>query len=155
MRNLLLALLAGCSGSTHETADAARVDSPAADAASMMFGAKIDFATGANPTFVAIGDLDGDGKPDLVTANTNSTTVSVLLNTTTGATPSFAAKVDFTTNIAPAAVAIGDLNGDGKPDLAVANVGANTVSVLLNTTETGAATPTFAAAVDFATGSSP
>jgi len=39
-------------------------------------------------------------------------------------------------------VAIGDFNGDGKPDLAVANQGSTSVSVLLNTTAAGAATPT-------------
>ncbi|WP_458420801.1 FG-GAP repeat domain-containing protein, partial [Pseudomonas aeruginosa] len=34
---------------------------------------------------------------------------------------SFAAKVDFTTGSGPVSVAIGDIDGDGKPDLAVAN----------------------------------
>ena len=49
--------------------------------------------------------------------------MSVLLNTTApgAATPSFAAKQDFTTGSGPFSVALGDLNGDGKPDLAVAN----------------------------------
>jgi hypothetical protein len=106
---------------------------------------------------VAIGDVNGDGEPDVVVANESDSTVSVLLNTTaTGSnTPSFAAKVDFPTGTSPYSVAIADLNGDGKPDLAVANVGTSTVSVLLNTTATGATTPSFAAKVDFPTGAAP
>ena len=44
--------------------------------------AKTDFATGSQPEFVTTADLNGDGKPDLIVANTNSNTVSVLLNTT-------------------------------------------------------------------------
>ena len=49
-------------------------------------------------------------------------------------------------------MAAADLNGDGKPDLIVANYGSSTVSVLLNTTAPGAATPSFAAQQTFATG---
>ena len=74
----------------------------------------------------------------------------------TGAAPlSFTAKQDFATGTAPRSVTVGDLNGDGKLDLAVANQNSSTVSVLLNTTAPGAAIPTFAAKQDFATGSGP
>src|SRR6266704_608224 len=45
--------------------------------------------------------------------------------------PMFAAKVDYGTGSSPYSVAIGDVSGDGKPDLAVANYSSNTVSVLL------------------------
>jgi hypothetical protein len=109
------------------------------------------------PRSVAIGDLNGDGKPDLAIADYYSNSVSVLLNTTPpGATTStFAARQDFTAGTHPMSVAIGDLNGDGLPDLAVANYGASSVSVLLNTTAPGASTPTFAAKQDFAVGSGP
>ena len=86
--------------------------------------------TGRGPYSVAIGDLNGDGKPDLATANLATVTlntVSVLLNRGDG---SFQAKRDYRTGGGPYSVAIGDLNGDGKPDLATANFFANTVSVL-------------------------
>src|SRR5438067_1547326 len=65
-------------------------------------------------------------------------------------TASFGAKTDFGTGAEPISVAVGDFNGDGKLDLAVANVGSNTVSILLVT-----GTGTFGAKTDFGTGSGP
>src|SRR5439155_19195813 len=93
---------------------------------------RTDFAGGAGPRSVAIGDVNEDGILDLVVANFGSNTISVLLGTGTG---SFAAKTDLATGAGtrPFSVAIGDLNGNGQRDLAVANVNANTVSVFLNT----------------------
>ncbi len=121
------------------------------------YAAKIDFATGDGPLSVAIGDLNGDGQPELVIANEADGNVSVLLNTTTpgATTPSYAPKSDFRTGTSPSSVAIGDLNGDGQPDLAIANYGSNTVSVLLNTTTPGATAPSYAAKTDFPTGDRP
>ena len=132
------------------------LNTTAPGAATPSFAAQQDFATGFGPKSVAAGDVNGDGKLDLVVANFSANTVSVLLNTTApgAATPSFAAKQDFATGTNPYSVTVGDLNGDGKLDLVVAN-GANTVSVLLNTTTPGATTPSFAAKQDFATGSVP
>ena len=74
-------------------------------------------------------------------------------STILGQTITFNTKTDFTTGTNPLYVSIGDLNGDGKPDLAVANTGPSTVSVLLNTTSPGASTPSFSSKTDFATGS--
>ena len=76
--------------------------------------------TGSLPASVALGDLNGDGKPDLAVANYSSSTVSVLLGNGDWDF-GFGAKTDFGTGSYPYSVAIGDLNGDGKPDLAVAN----------------------------------
>jgi 6-phosphogluconolactonase (cycloisomerase 2 family) len=135
-----------------------RNNSSSGSIAAGSFAAKVDFATGDSPRSVAIGDLDGDGKPDLAVANLSSITVSVLRNTGSSgsiAAGSFAAKVDFTTGTGPTSVAIGDLDGDGKPDLAVANYNSNSVSVYRNTSSSGSiAAGSFAAKVDFTTGSS-
>ena len=123
------------------------------------FAAKVDFTTGTNPLSVTIGDLDGDGKPELVVANQGSNTVSVIRNTATFGSivsSSFSAKVDFVTGSFPYSVTIGDLDGDGKPELAVANYISTTVSVIRNTSTSGSIVPSsFAPKVDFATGTNP
>ena len=98
------------------------------------FEVKRDYPTGLSPYSVAIGDLDGDGTPDLAVAIrdddvSRSGAVSVLLNTGEGA---FGAGRVYPIRADPAAVAIGDLNGDDSADLVTANTYAGTLSVLLN-----------------------
>ncbi len=110
------------------------------------FAPEYQFATGAGPIAVALGDVNGDGKPDLALADYADNSVCVLLNTTapSAAVPTFASKKTFTTGRGPTSVVLSDLNGDGKLDLVVNNFRDKTVSVLLNTTEVGASAPTFA-----------
>src|SRR5215813_9935645 len=122
---------------------------PEAAAQTVSFGAKTDFGTGDGPSSVAVGDFNGDGKLDLAVANWgdffDGSTVSILLGTGTG---SFGTKTDFDTGDAPNSVAVGDFNGDGTLDLAVANSYSNTVSILL-----GTGTGSFGTKNDFVTGS--
>ncbi len=105
------------------------------------------FATGVNPQAVASGDLNGDGKLDLVVANSTSNTISVLLGNGDG---TFKAKVDYPTGATPEGVTVGDFNNDGKLDVAVTNSAGNTVSVLL-----GNGDGSFQPKTDFATGRKP
>ena len=94
------------------------------------FAVARNYPAGREPASVATGDLNGDGKPDLATANNAAGTASVLLNKGDG---SFRGSREYRTAFAPYSVAIGDLNGDGKPDLAIANGHpTNSVSVLVN-----------------------
>ncbi len=120
------------------------------------FASGITFPTGTPQYSLSIGDLDKDGKTDLVVSNDGINTVSVFRNTSTTGGISFAAKVEFGTGASPKSVSIGDIDGDGKPDLVVTNSGSNTVSVFRNTSTPGIINAgSFAAKIDFTTGSTP
>ena len=93
-------------------------------------------AAGFQPVKVAIADLNADGRLDLAIANLGTpdnpaaASLSVLLNNS--ASPgSFLAATNYATGERSESVSVGDLNGDGKADLAVANAGVfgNTGSV--------------------------
>jgi hypothetical protein len=72
------------------------------------------------PIGVATGDLDGDGKPDIVTSNYLGSSVSVFRNTSTNINAvSFAAKQDYNVSGPNAVfnVALADIDNDGKLDI--------------------------------------
>ncbi len=125
---------------------------------SASFAAKIDFATGAGPFGIAIADLDGDTKSDIIVANNVGGSISLLQNVSTGtiSAGSFAAKVDFTVGPGPIDPEIADLDGDGNLDIAVANFSSNYISIFKNTGLTGTiSTSSLAAKVDLTTGAAP
>jgi hypothetical protein len=82
------------------------------------FAAAQSFAVGVDPWQTAVGDFNGDGKLDLVTANQYGNSVSVLLGNGDG---TFQPAVSYGVGYNPSWVAVGDFNGDGKLDLAVAD----------------------------------
>src|SRR4030095_7825541 len=82
---------------------------------------------GTGPQSVAVGDVNGDGKQDLLTANYGSHNVRVLLGNGGG---TFQNGVDYGAGPYPFSVAVGDFNGNGRLDLVTANIGGS-VSVLL------------------------
>jgi hypothetical protein len=120
----LVAISFICAGSALALGGAART----AAGPALSFAAAKHYAIGNVPCSIAIGELNGDGKPDVVAGNCDSTTVSVLLNRGDGA---FEARRDYAAGHRPFRVEIADLNGDGKSDLLTANLD-RTISVLLN-----------------------
>ncbi|MBA8889222.1 hypothetical protein FHW12_003465 [Dokdonella fugitiva] len=114
-----------------------------AGASSVSFGPRQGFAVG-QPNFVTAADLNGDGFDDLIAVNLALDSVSVLLNATpAGGVLAFRPAQDFSVGSAPRAAAVADVNGDGKPDLLVANRDDGTLSPLLNITMPGATTVAF------------
>ena len=89
-----------------------------------------------------MGDLDNNGKPDLAVANFNSDRVSVFKNTSTSGNISYAAKTDYNAGSWTNYVAINDLDGDGKLEIAFTGddpIGtASLIHVYKNTSITGA-----------------
>jgi hypothetical protein len=105
------------------------------------------YSTGLAPVNVAVADFNGDGLPDLVTANVDAGTVSVLLGNGDG---SFKQHVDYPAGGPTVrAVATGDFNGDGVPDLVTLNPNTGNVYVLLGNGDGsfGPPTPYFAGGI--------
>jgi gliding motility-associated-like protein len=115
------------------------------------FDAKIDYPVSTFPYGIVLGDLDGDNKIDIITASANSAnTISILRNTSTSGVINFEPQVNFSTGYSAYDVAIGDLNKDGKGDLAIANANGNFVSLLTNISS-GIGNINFGTHIDFPT----
>jgi uncharacterized protein YjdB len=129
-------------------------DNTGYDASTINFEPKVEFTSGADGHDVAVGDIDGDGKADIVTVNGVSNSISVWRNTGTSGTitlASLAANVDLATQNGPTDVVLVDVDGDGKLDIAVSNNTANSISIFRNISTSGSITAgSFAARVDIA-----
>lgn len=103
-------------------------------------------------------DLNGDGNGDLVIANETTNNVSVVIGNgdgsfrKTGSGGSSIPIIDYPYGVgeSPTSIAVADLNGDGKTDIAVASNKSNSVSLL-----TGKGDGTFNAAYTVPTRNSP
>jgi len=107
------------------------------------------YASGPRPVALAASDLNGDGALDLIAANRGADTVSVYLNQG-HSEGTVRADASYPVGHDPSAIATGDVNGDGHPDVVVADAGSNDVRVLL-----GMGDGTFAPAVSYAVGNYP
>ena len=116
-------------------------------------------SVGNSPSFIAVGDFNDDGNLDLAVANYTDGTMTVLLGNGDG-TFTAASGSPVTVGSDPMSIAIGDFNGDGKLDLAVANYFDDTITVRLGNGDgtfapangspvTVGSTPTTIAVADF------
>ena len=122
------------------------------------FAPAVPYDGGSNPDALAVGDLNGDGYPDIVTVDPENDEVHVLLNLgaavakdNTPEAGTFPATVTtYTTDTTGRAVTIADTNNDGRPDIVVANLRSADVGVLLNSGQ-----GLFAGQVTYKTGAFP
>ena len=105
-----------------------------------------NYYTGGAPLAVAAGDVNGDGKTDLVASGAYNT-VGVLPGDGLGG---FGPLQTYATGSYPVSVALADFNADGRPDIATANYSGGDMSVLLSR-----ANGTFTPAINSAAGSNP
>jgi hypothetical protein len=117
-----------------------------ASAGAVSFSGPTDFAAGSGPFSVAVGEFNGNSKPDLAVANSGGDNVSILLGAGGG---DFSSPTNFSAPHATS-VAVGKFNGDSHPDLAVANLLGNSVSILL-----GAGGGSFSSPTGFTAGDGP
>jgi fibronectin type 3 domain-containing protein len=86
------------------------------------FDAPVSFSVGSDaihrPVALISEDFDDDGTPDLAVVNNESGTVSIFLNDGAGG---FAAPTRFPVGLEPQGIAVGDFNGDAKPELVIPN----------------------------------
>ncbi|MBD2704464.1 leucine-rich repeat domain-containing protein [Spirosoma sp. BT702] len=87
---------------------------------------------GNTPYNAEVGDLDGDGDLDIVTANIYSNNISVRLNDGLGNFIPHSTNPEILVGLNPYNVALGDVDGDGDLDMLAPNVGDDNLSVLLN-----------------------
>lgn len=98
-------------------------------AASLEFTEQV-IRVGSGPGFIAVADVNHDGKLDLIVANESDATISVLLGDGSGHfTP--APGSPFACNPNPSYIAVADMNGDANPDLVIANTQTPYITILL------------------------
>ena len=85
---------------------------------------------GHRPDSIAIADVNRDGRPDIIVANMEDETVTVLLGDGRGQFAP-APGSPFACGKAPNDIAVADMNGDGNPDLVIANTGTPYITILL------------------------
>ena len=94
-----------------------------------LFSAGTDAVMGSRPRWIALGDLNNDGKLDLISANFGSNDASVRFNNGSGV---FSGGTELAAGSGPSSVAAADIDGDGDLDMLVSNFFSNSVTIRLN-----------------------
>jgi hypothetical protein len=118
-----------------------------------MVASPVDYDSPHTPTNISIADMDGDLKPDIIVSDSTTGKVFVYRNLSVPGNINLDIPVELFSGLNAFSSSIGDLNGDGKPDIAVCNRGANSLSLLVNSSSPG--TLSFAAPVSYPVGTGP
>ncbi|CAF4007256.1 unnamed protein product, partial [Rotaria sp. Silwood1] len=98
-----------------------------------LYAPMVTYSTGSNsaPRSVAVADLNGDHKYDIIVANRDGNNIGVFFNQRGGI---FDPQIVYSTGSGslPRSVSIADLNGDHKLDVICVNSGTNTIAIFLN-----------------------
>lgn len=106
----------------------------------ILFDSRIYLGATTGNSSVAVGDLDGNGKPDIVVGSNNSHKISIIRNTSVPGIPSFAESENIDIPLNVSSMGIGDIDGDGKKDIVFQNNSPSTnisFSYLKNTSTKG------------------
>ncbi|RYD94055.1 MAG: T9SS type A sorting domain-containing protein, partial [Sphingobacteriales bacterium] len=104
-----------------------------------MFGAPVTITLELKPTSFTIGDMDSDGKPDIVATNYNNSSMTLLRNSSTAGAITAASfqRMDIKLGFQPLTVNLTDVDGDGKPDAVIARPDNKPTTLIHNTSIPG------------------
>jgi hypothetical protein len=118
---------------THQTAGNLVIYRNTSTSGSISFATGVSYTSGSVARSAMVADINGDGKPDVVTSNISSNTFRVYQNNSTSGSISLSTGTTFATNAGPYYAYPVDVDGDTKPDIITANFSSNNIQVFRNT----------------------